>query len=58
VNEQQDTVTLADNGGWGPRILVAHCGDLVNAFVVETLAGYRSGHRAAIRAMLEHLGRP
>jgi hypothetical protein len=27
-------------------------------FDAERLAGYRSGHRAAIRAMLEHLGQP
>jgi len=34
MNDQPDAVTLVDNQGWDPRILVVRCGDLVDAFIV------------------------
>jgi glyoxylase-like metal-dependent hydrolase (beta-lactamase superfamily II) len=34
MNDQRDAVTLVDNQGWDPRILVVRCGDLVDAFIV------------------------
>ncbi|HEX9438776.1 MAG TPA: MBL fold metallo-hydrolase [Roseiflexaceae bacterium] len=33
MNDQPDAVTLVDNQGWDPRILVVRCGDLVDAFI-------------------------
>jgi glyoxylase-like metal-dependent hydrolase (beta-lactamase superfamily II) len=34
MNDQPDAVTLVDNQGWDPRILVVRCGDLVDVFIV------------------------
>src|SRR5215470_11282239 len=36
MTNQDDNVALVENQGWDPRILVARCGDLVDAFIVVT----------------------
>src|ERR1041384_4627177 len=61
--DRHDTVTLVENQGWDPRILVARCGTLVDAFVVvgtrcvvlvDTLINPRTA-AAMFRIASEHL---